>query len=163
MGQLRPAGQIQPAGLFILARPHLRKLKPPAVNWAEHLFFLEIINGSDFQQNKLQRGKIGIKNEINEVKIFYFGDHIRTWTVISKKKVFTLFFKQRAARGFNSFTKSGPSCEKLVHPCSRKHIGQRTYKTKAFVFACNYFYRSNQWGVNLVMFPSGNSGWEIYR
>ena len=41
------------------------------------------LNGSDFQQNKPQRCKIGIKNE---VKTFHFGDHIRTWTVISKKK-----------------------------------------------------------------------------
>ena len=51
-------------------------------------------------------------------KNFYFGDHIRTWTVISKKekKVFTLFFNQRAARGFNSFSKSGPSFEKFAHP-----------------------------------------------
>ena len=73
--------------------------------------------GSDFQQNKPQQCKIGIKNE---VKTFYLGHHIRTWTVIfKKKKVFTLFSNQRAARGFNSFSKSGPSCEKLAHPYSR--------------------------------------------
>ena len=72
------------------------------------------MDDSDFQQNKPQRCKIGIKNE---VKTFHFGDHIRTWTVISKKKIFTLFSNQRAARGFNSFSKSGPSCEKLAHPC----------------------------------------------
>ena len=41
------------------------------------------MDGSDFQKNKPQRCKIGIKNE---VKTFYFGDHIRMWTVISKKK-----------------------------------------------------------------------------
>ena len=41
------------------------------------------MDGSDFQQNKRQRCKIGIKNE---VKTFDFGDHIRTWSVISKKK-----------------------------------------------------------------------------
>ena len=36
-----------------------------------------------------------------------------------QKKVFTLFSNQRAARGLNSFSKSGPSCEKLIHPCSK--------------------------------------------
>ena len=78
------------------------------------------MDGSDFQKNKPQLCKIGIKNEKNEVKTFYFGDHIRTRTVISKKeKVFTLFSNQRAACGFNSFSKSGPSCEKLAHPCAR--------------------------------------------
>ena len=81
-------------------------------------FPLEITDGSDFQKNKPQRCKIEMKNE---VKTFDFGDHIRTWTVISKKekKVFTLFSNQRAARGFNSFSKCGPSCEKFAHPCSR--------------------------------------------
>ena len=46
-------------------------------------FSLEITDGSDFHKNKPQRCKIEMKNE---VKTFYFGDHIRTWTVISKKK-----------------------------------------------------------------------------
>ena len=90
------------------------------MNSAEDPFFpLEITDGSDFQINKPQRCKIETKNE---VKTFYFGDHIRTWTVISKtkgKKVFTLFSNlfsnQRAAHGFNSFSKSGPSCEKFAH------------------------------------------------
>ena len=46
----------------------------------------------------VKRCKIGIKNE---VKTSYFGDHIRTWTVISKKKkVFTLFSNERTARGY---------------------------------------------------------------
>ena len=44
---------------------------------------LEITDGSDFQKNKPQRRKIEMKNE---VITFYFVDHIRTWTVISKKK-----------------------------------------------------------------------------
>ena len=44
------------------------------------------MDGSNFQKTKPQRCEIGIKNEKNEVEIFYFGDHIRTWTVISKKK-----------------------------------------------------------------------------
>ena len=75
------------------------------------------MNGSDLKKNKPQRCKIGIKNK---VKTFYFGDHICTWTVIStKKKVFTLFSNQRAARGFNSFSKSGPSWKKLAQPCSK--------------------------------------------
>ena len=44
------------------------------------------MDGSDFQRNKPQRCEIGIKNEKNEAKIFYFGDHNRPWTVISKKR-----------------------------------------------------------------------------
>ena len=46
-------------------------------------FPLEITNGSDFQISKPQRCKIESKNE---VKTFYYGDHIHTWTVIFKKK-----------------------------------------------------------------------------
>ena len=62
------------------------------------------MDGSDFQKNKPQRCKIEMKNEKNEVKTFYFGDYICTWTVISnKKKVFTSFYNQRAARGFTVF------------------------------------------------------------
>ena len=34
------------------------------------------MDGSDFQQNKPERCKIGIKNE---EKTFYFGNHIRTF------------------------------------------------------------------------------------
>ena len=113
MGKLRPSGQIRPAGPFTLARRHLHKLKlPPRIGWKTFLS-LEIMDGSDFQKNKPQRCKIEIKNEVEN---FYFGDHIRTWTVISKKKVFTLFFNQRAARGFNSFSKFGPSYESLPTP-----------------------------------------------
>ena len=60
------------------------------------------MDGSDFQQNKPQRCKIK-----NEVKTFYFGDPIRTWTFISNEKervhLVLLFSNQRAARGFNSF------------------------------------------------------------
>ena len=82
-------------------------------------FRLEITNGSDFPKKKPQRCIIEMKNE---VKTFDFGDHIRTWTVISEKKekkVFTLFSNQRATRGFNSFSKFGPSCEKFAHLCAR--------------------------------------------
>ena len=43
---------------------------------------------SRFQKNKPQRRKIGIKNE---VKTFYFGDHIRTWTVTQKKGLHLVF------------------------------------------------------------------------
>ena len=32
-----------------------------------------------------------------------------------EKKVFTLFSNQRAARGFNSFSKFGPLSEKFAH------------------------------------------------
>ena len=78
VGKLRPAGQIRPAGPFILARRHL--LKPKLPPWIKR----KIMDGSDFfQKNKPQRCKIEIKNE---VKTFHFGNHIRTWTVISKKK-----------------------------------------------------------------------------
>ena len=66
MGKLRPAGQIRPAGSFILARP---------------FFPLKITDGSDFQKNKPQQCKIEMKNE---VKIFYFGDYFML--VISKKE-----------------------------------------------------------------------------
>ena len=55
----------------------------------------------------------------NEVKTSYFRDHIRTWTVISKKKrkkVFTFFSNQRAPRGFNSFSKSGFRVKSLPTP-----------------------------------------------
>ena len=41
------------------------------------------MGSSDFQQNKPQRCKIGIKDEVNSL---YFGDHNRTCIVISKKK-----------------------------------------------------------------------------
>ena len=76
------------------------------------------MDSSDFQQNKPQRCKIGIKNE---VKTFRFGDHIRTLDRdLKKKKVFTLFSNQRAARGFNSFFKSRSSCEKLAHPRTKQ-------------------------------------------
>ena len=97
------------------------------------------MDGSDFQKNKPQRSKIGIKNEKNEVKTFYFGDHIWTWSVISKKKkVFIFFSNQRAARGFNSFSKSGPSCEKLAHPWSKS-----IYKYYGYV--SNDHYKNRWW------------------
>ena len=47
-------------------------------------FPLKITDGRDFQKNKPQRCKIEMKNE---VKTFYFGDHIRTWSVISKNNI----------------------------------------------------------------------------
>ena len=84
MGKLRPAGQIRPAGSFILARRHLQKLKNSHHELSGRpVFPLEITDGSDFQKNTPQRCKIEMKHE---VKNFYFGDHIRTWTVISEKK-----------------------------------------------------------------------------
>ena len=75
------------------------------------------MDDSDFHKNKPQRCKNGIKNEKNEEETIYFVDHIRTWSVISKKKI-SLFFNQSAARGFNSCSKTGPSCEKLAHFCA---------------------------------------------
>ena len=62
-------------------------------------FPLEIMNGSDFQKNKPQWCKIGIKNEKNEVKIFYFEDHICTWSVISKKRSSPCFLVFQSACG----------------------------------------------------------------
>ena len=41
------------------------------------------MDGSDFEKIILNGAKLEKKNE---VKNFYFGDHIRTWTVIFKKK-----------------------------------------------------------------------------
>ena len=49
---------------------------------------------------------------------------------LQKKKVFTLFSNQRAARGLNSFSKSGPSCEIIAHPWSN-----RCFSHYASVFA----------------------------
>ena len=49
------------------------------------------------------------------------GDNLLFWRSQSyvdrdlQEKVFNLFSHQRAARGFSSFSKSGPSCEKLAH------------------------------------------------
>ena len=51
---------------------------------------------------------------------FLFGrSHSYVDRDLQKKRVFTLFSNQLAARGFNSFSKSGPSCEIIAHPCSR--------------------------------------------
>ena len=80
-------------------------------------FVLEIIDGSVFQKNKPQRYKIEIKKEKNEMKTFHFEDHIRTWTVISEKKGLHLVFQAACSPRLQQFFKSGPSCEKLAHPC----------------------------------------------
>ena len=96
------------------------------------------MDGSNFRKDEPQPCKIGIKNE---VKAFYFGDHIRAWTVISKKKFFALFSNKLAARGFNSFSKSGPSCEKLAHPWSRSMDGglsPKRYTHGLLFFVCIY-------------------------
>ena len=54
----------------------------------------------------------------NEVKTFYFGDHIRTWTVIfEKKKAWLSPFQSACGPRLPQFCKSGPSCEKFAHPC----------------------------------------------
>ena len=75
MGKLRPGGQIRPAGSLILARPHLQKLKLLHDLSGRPFFPLQITDSSNFQKNKPRRCKIEMKNE---VKTFYFGDHIRT-------------------------------------------------------------------------------------
>ena len=41
------------------------------------------MDGSNLKKNKPQRCKIGITNEM---KTFHFGNHMCTWTVISKKE-----------------------------------------------------------------------------
>ena len=83
MGKLRPAGRIRPAGPFILAGDTYTNSNSHRELSKRPFFPLEIMDDNDFQQNKPQRCKIGMKNE---VKTFYFGDHVRTWTVISKKR-----------------------------------------------------------------------------
>ena len=88
----RPVLLFWPAGTYTNLNSHRELSGRP-------FFPLEIMDGSDFQKNKPQPCKIGIKNEKNEVRTFYFGDHISTWTVISKKKVFTFFSNQHVARG----------------------------------------------------------------
>ena len=68
-------GKLRPAGYFILARWHLQQLNSHRELSGRPFFPFEIMDGSDFQKNKPQRCKFEIKNE---VKTFYFGDHIRT-------------------------------------------------------------------------------------
>ena len=66
-----------PAGTYTNLNSHRELSERP-------FFPLKIMVGCDFQKkNKPQWYKIGIKNE---VKAFYFEDHICTWTVIFKKK-----------------------------------------------------------------------------
>ena len=74
------------------------------------------MNGSDFQKNKPLRRKIEIKKQGKN--LLFWRSHSYVDRDLQNKKVFTLFSNQRAARGFNSFSESGPSCEKLAHPCS---------------------------------------------
>ena len=82
------------------------------------LFFpSEITDGSDFQKNKPQRCKIEMKQE---VKIFYFGNHIRTWTVISRK--IKKIKRSSPCFPIQQFSKSGHSCKKLAHPCYKAYI-----------------------------------------
>ena len=95
------------------ARRHLHKLKLPP--WIERKTFFVLQRSwmtMIFKKNKPQRCKIGIKTrwKLTILEITFVRG---PW---SQKKVFTLFFNQSAARGFNSFSKSGPSGEKLAHP-----------------------------------------------
>ena len=72
-----------------------------------------------FKKISLHDAKLEYKNEKNAGKTFYLGDHILLWTVILKKKVFTLFSNQCATSDFKFF-KSGSSCENRAHPWSAK-------------------------------------------
>ena len=82
MGKLRSAGQIRqagkllvvsfwPAGTYTNLNSHRELSGRP-------FFPLEIMDGSDFQENKPQRYKTGIKKE---VKTFYFGDLSKASTI----------------------------------------------------------------------------------
>ena len=89
---------------FHPARRHLHKFKLlPCIE--QKTFFLEIMDGSDFQKNKPQQCNIGIKNE---VKFFYFRDHIHTWTVISKKKGLHLVFQSPWGQRLQQFFQIWP-------------------------------------------------------
>ena len=91
-----------PAGIYTNLNFH-RKL-----SGRPFFFPLEITDGSDFQKNKPQRYKIGIKNEKNEVKIFYYGNHIRTRTVIFKKKGLHLVFQSACGPRLQQFFQIWP-------------------------------------------------------
>ena len=56
-------------------------------------------------------------NKKRDKNLLFWRSHSYVDRDLQKKKVFTLFSNQRAARGFNSFSKSGPSCEIIAHPC----------------------------------------------
>ena len=123
MGKLRPVGQIRPAGFFILPAGTYTNLNSHRKLSGEPFFPFEIMDGSDFQKNKPQGCKIGIKSE---VKAFYFGDHIRTWTVISTKRVLFSCFRISVRP---AFSKSGLSCEKLAHPWFKASLYSTTLVT----------------------------------
>ena len=65
-----------PAGTYANLNSHCEFSGRPFFSFGDH-------GWQWFSENKPQRCKTGIKNE---VKTFYFGDHIRTWNVISKIK-----------------------------------------------------------------------------
>ena len=58
---------------------------------------------------------LNVKQEKRGENLLFWRSHSYVDLVL-QKKVFTLFFNQRAARSFNSFSKSGPLCEKFAHP-----------------------------------------------
>ena len=83
------------------------------------------MDGSDFHKNKLQRCKIGIKNE---VKTFYFVEHIRTWTVISKKRSspsFPISVRPAASTVF-------PNLARRVKSLPTPSLDSRQIQTKGF-------------------------------
>ena len=117
IGKLGPRAKSgPPVFLFWLAGTHrYTNLNSHLELSGRPFFFFRKMDSSDFQKNKSQWCKIGIKNE---VKTFYFGDHIRTWTVISKKRSSPCFPISVWLAASTVFSKSGPSCEKLAHPWS---------------------------------------------
>ena len=72
-----------PAGTYTNLNSHSEFSGRPCFSFRNHEW-------QWLSKTKLQRFKIGIKNE---VKTFYFGDHICTWTVISPKKGLLLVFQ----------------------------------------------------------------------
>ena len=72
------------------------------------------MDGSDFQKIS---STVQNWNKKRGENLLFWRSHSYVNRDLQKKKVFTLFSNQRAARGFNSFSKSGPSCEIIAHPC----------------------------------------------
>ena len=88
------------------------------------------MDGSDFQKNKPQRYKIGIKNVKNEV---FWRSHSYVDSDL-KKKGLHLVFQSACTSRLQSFSKYGPSCEKLAQPCSR--LSTKMVETLLFL-KCN--------------------------
>ena len=68
---------------------------------------------------KKQASTVQNWNKKRGENLLFWRSHSCVDRDLKKNKVFTLFSSQRAARGFNSFSKSGPSCEIIAHPWLR--------------------------------------------